>query len=110
LPLGLFSHSDQGQQWMTGVPAARSSTGWGGRVADLVRDMNTNDQISMSLSLSGTNIFQTGRETIEFAIDPYNGSVGIYGYSDHHDEWNVFDRMRTGAINSMLDHEYQDMF
>ena len=60
-------------------------------------------------SLGGTNIFQTGRETIEFALDPYNGSSGIYGYGDH-DEWNVFDRMRTQAINSMVDSEYQNMF
>jgi uncharacterized protein (DUF1501 family) len=109
LPLGLFSHSDQGQQWMTGLPNGRSGTGWGGKVADLIKDMNTNTNISMNLSLSGTNIFQTGQETIEFALDPYDGSSGIYGYGDH-DEWNVFDRMRTRAINSMLDKEYQNMF
>jgi len=109
LPLGLYSHSDQSQQWMTGLPNGRSSTGWGGRVADLVRDMNNSPNISMNLSLGGTNIFQTGQETIEFALDPYNGSSGIYGYGQH-DEWNVFDRMRTRAINSMVDHEYQDMF
>ncbi len=109
LPLGLYSHSDQGQQWMTGLPNERSATGWGGKVADLVNDMNNNPNISMNLSLSGTNIFQTGRETIEFALDPYNGSSGIYGFGEH-DEWNVFDRMRTQAINSMLEAEYQDMF
>ena len=109
LPLGLYSHSDQGQQWMTGLPNERSATGWGGKVADLINDMNNNPNISMNLSLGGTNIFQTGRETIEFALDPYNGSSGIYGYGDH-DEWNVFDRMRTQAINSMVDSEYQNMF
>jgi uncharacterized protein (DUF1501 family) len=109
LPLGLYSHSDQGQQWMTGLPNERSATGWGGKVADLVNDMNNNPNISMNLSLSGTNIFQTGKETIEFALDPYNGSSGIYGYGEH-DEWNVFDRSRTEAINSMLDAEYQNMF
>lgn len=109
LPLGLYSHSDQGQQWMTGLPNGRSATGWGGKVADLIRDMNTNQNISMNLSLSGTNIFQTGQETVEFALDAYNGSSGIEGYGDH-DEWNVFDRMRTRAIDNMLEREYQDMF
>ncbi len=109
LPLGLFSHSDQGQQWMTGLPNGRSGTGWGGKVADLVNDMNNNPNISMNLSLGGTNIFQTGNETIEFALDPYNGSSGISGYGDH-DEWNVFDIMRTQAINSMLEAEYENMF
>ncbi|MEO5906546.1 MAG: DUF1501 domain-containing protein [Saprospiraceae bacterium] len=109
LPLGLYSHSDQGQQWMTGLPNGRSGTGWGGKVADLIKDMNNNENISMNLSLSGTNIFQTGQNTIEFALDPYDGSAGIYGYGDH-EEWNVFDRMRTRAIKSMVEHEYQDMF
>ena len=109
LPLGLYSHSDQAQQWMTGLPNQRSATGWGGKVADLIRDMNTSTNISMNFSLSGTNIFQTGQETVEFSLDPYYGSSGIYGYGDH-EQWNVFDRMRTRAINSMLEHEYQDMF
>ncbi|HUR31550.1 MAG TPA: DUF1501 domain-containing protein [Saprospiraceae bacterium] len=109
LPLGLYSHSDQGQQWMTGLPNERGTTGWGGRVADIIRDMNTNSNVSMNFSMSGTNVFQTGLETIEFTLDPYDGSSGIYGYGEH-DEWNVFDRMRTRAIKSMIDHEYQDMF
>lgn len=109
LPLGLFSHSDQGQQWMTGLPNERSGVGWGGKVADLINDMNNNPNISMNLSLGGTNIFQTGENTIEFALDPYNGSSGIYGYGNNED-WNVFDRMRTQAINSMVDYEYSNMF
>jgi uncharacterized protein (DUF1501 family) len=109
LPLGLYSHSDQGQQWMTGLPNGRSGTGWGGKVADLIGDMNNNSNISMNISLSGTNVFQSGEQTVEFALDPYDGSSGIYGYGDH-DEWNVFDRMRTRAINSMVEQEYQNMF
>jgi uncharacterized protein (DUF1501 family) len=109
VPLGLFSHSDQGQQWMTGLPNGRSGTGWGGKVADLIKDMNNNPNISMNLSLNGTNIFQTGENTVEFALDPYDGSSGIDGYGATED-WNVFDRMRTKALNSMIDAEYQDMF
>ncbi len=109
LPLGLYSHSDQGQQWMTGLPNGRSGTGWGGKIADIIKDMNNSPNISMNLSLSGTNIFQTGETTIEFALDPYSGSSGITGYGDV-EEWNVFDRLRTKAINSLVDYEYQDMF
>jgi uncharacterized protein (DUF1501 family) len=63
----------------------------------------------MNFSMSGTNVFQTGLDTVEFALDPYNGSSGIYGYGDV-EEWNVFDRLRTKALNSMIDREYQDMF
>ena len=109
LPLGLYSHSDQGQQWMTGISNGRSATGWGGRVADIVNDMNNSPNISMNLSLGGTNIFQTGQNTIEFALDPYDGSSGIYGYGAT-EEWNVFDRMRTQALKSMIEFEYQNLF
>jgi len=109
VPLGLYSHSDQGQQWMTGLPNGRSATGWGGKVADLINDMNNNPNISMNMSMSGTNIFQTGESTVEFTLDPYDGSSGIYGYGDTED-WNVFDRMRTKALKSMIDYEYQNMF
>ncbi|NND33443.1 MAG: DUF1501 domain-containing protein [Saprospiraceae bacterium] len=110
LPLGLFSHSDQIQQWQTSLPHERSaSLGWGGRVADLIRDMNTNQNISMNVSLSGTNVFQSGQMTIEYAIDPYGGSIGIEGY-EKENMYDVFNLMRTQAIDNMIDHEYQDIF
>ena len=34
LPLGLFSHSDQQEQWLTSVPQSRAGTGWAGRAAE----------------------------------------------------------------------------
>lgn len=109
LPLGLYSHADQIQQWQTGLPHERASKGWGGKVADLIHDMNINQDISMNVSLAGTNVFQTGESTIEYALDPYNGSIGIYGYGTT-DMYDVFNIQRTRAIDNMLDAEYQDMF
>lgn len=109
MPLGLFSHSDQSQQWQTGLPHVRSNLGWGGRIADMIQDMNTNQNISMNISLGGTNTFQIGSNTIEYSIDPYNGSVGIEGYGEF-DEWNVYDNVRTQAVKSMIEAQYQDMF
>lgn len=106
LPLGLYSHSDQTQQWQTGRPHERSSIGWGGRVADLVQDMNTNENISMNISLSGTNIFQQSSNTIEFAIGP-EGATGLLGYGPG--TW-LFDSLRTQAVNTMLDAAYQDIY
>src|SRR4051812_31481075 len=34
LPQGLYSHSDQAEQWQTSTPEGRSSQGWGGRMGD----------------------------------------------------------------------------
>jgi len=104
-PLGLFSHSDQQQQWQTGRPHERTNLGWGGRVADLIQSMNSNQNISMNISLQGSNIFQRGNEIIPYTIGP-DGSIGIYGY----DEQNPFDQLRTQALNSMMDRDYQDIY
>ncbi|MCB0650062.1 MAG: DUF1501 domain-containing protein, partial [Saprospiraceae bacterium] len=68
IPLGLFSHSDQLKNCQTGLPHVRTHIGWGGRMADLLNSMNTNQNVSMNISLSGTNIFQYGETLVEFAI------------------------------------------
>ena len=68
LPPQLFSHQDQSTQWQSSIPDKPFTTGWGGRLADLVDASNANNQISMSISLSGTNSFQRGNKVAEFAL------------------------------------------
>lgn len=108
MPLGLFSHSDQIQQWQTGLPHERSSKGWAGKMADLIGDCNSNQNISMNVSLSGSNIFQTGDVTVEYAIDPFYGPVGMDGYNP--DAMYLTETLRTQAINSLIEQYYQDIF
>ena len=104
IPLGLFSHTDQEQQWQTGIPNERVRTGWGGRVADLLKDMNTNQKVSISLSLNGTNLFQQGNETLPFSLNT-NGAEIIWAYS-RGNEWDS----RSQVIDSLMYHNYQDAF
>ena len=107
LPLGLYSHSDQITHWQTSLPDQRSSLGWSGRMADLLRSSNSNDTVSMNISLAGTNVFQSGTQVVPYAIRPEgNGSVGITGYGGA----SVFDQLRTTAIDSLLDQQYQNLF
>lgn len=107
LPFGLFSHSDQDQQWQTSVPQVNSPTGWGGRLADMVQSANTNQNISMNISLSGKNIFQLGQTAAEYSILPTgSGSVGIKGYGG----LQTFDQIRTAAVDSLMEKQYQDIF
>jgi uncharacterized protein (DUF1501 family) len=105
LPLGLFSHADQVQQWQSGRTDERSAIGWGGRIADLLHNMNSNQNISMNISLTGSNIFENGENIIEFVINRYGGS-GIWGYGG---DW-AYDQIRTGAINAMRSRPYSDMY
>jgi len=104
-PLGLFSHADQIQQWQTGRPHERTNTGWGGKIADLVQSMNSNENISMNISLRGSNIFQRGDQIIPYTISN-NGSIGINGYNGS----GHFNELRTAAVNTMLERDYQDIY
>ncbi len=106
LPLGLFSHSDQQMHWQTGTPDLRSPIGWGGKIADLLQSTNNNQNISMNISLSGSNVYQAGNNTVEYAINAYDGSYGITGY----DGGGLFNQLRTAAIDSLLEKQYQDVF
>jgi uncharacterized protein (DUF1501 family) len=108
LPLGLFSHSDQIEQWQTGIPNERTGKGWGGKIADLINDCNPNQNISMNISLSGSNVYQTGEMTVEYAIDPYSGAVGMSGY-DPESTW-LTNQIRTRAIDSLIEYQYEDIF
>ncbi|MEM7374609.1 MAG: DUF1501 domain-containing protein [Bacteroidota bacterium] len=107
IPFGLFSHADQAKQWLTSIPQTNASTGWGGRLADLVQSANSNPNISMNISLSGKNVFQLGNESAEYSILPTgNGSIGIEGYGGN----STFDKVRTQAVRSLLEKQYQDIF
>ncbi len=84
LPRQLFSHSDQQVQWQNSVPDRPSSTGWGGRLADLVNTFNTSEEISMSISLAGVNYFQVGAKVAQYAVTTngaatFNGSTARSG-------------------------------
>ena len=108
VPLGLFSHSDQQQEWMTGKPHERDIRGWGGKIADQLNNLNPQNSLSMNVSLSGTNIFQTGNDTIEFSIGYNENEVGITGYES--ESWDGFDEAMTKGIDRMLDLNHTDPF
>lgn len=81
-PLGLFSHSDLQQHWQTAVPQSRSQfTGWGGRIADMLNsDHNSNPNVSMNISLSNLNLFQSGTDVIPYVVQA-SGATRLNGYS-----------------------------
>ena len=106
VPVGLFSHSDQINQWQTAAPADRIADGWGGRIADRMQNVNAANGISMNISLSGTNVFQSGQVAAEYSIDAAgNGVVGINGYGDT----SEFGQFRTQTIDALLAVEQQGL-
>ncbi len=106
VPQGLFSHADQIHQWQTSIPDQSNSYGWAGRMADILHSANSNEKISMNLSLSGNNVMQKGRNVVSFSIDPQEGALGINQYG----ESSEFGAIQTSAINSMLEQQYANLF
>lgn len=109
VPLGLFSHSDQQEQWQTSIPQSRAGTGWAGRMADLLQSLNGNQTVSMNISLSGSNIFQAGQNIFEYAITP-TGAVSLSGYNG---SWAMNDpasmKARSAAVDSQLAQQYSNL-
>jgi uncharacterized protein (DUF1501 family) len=108
-PLGLYSHSDQQMHWMTGFASKRDSVGWAGRMGDLLSSCNTQVNIPMNISFSGSNILQTGNENVEYSINPWNPTVGIN--SDEINPWsNWFDYLKKDAMTNIVDQTYANIF
>jgi uncharacterized protein (DUF1501 family) len=67
-PPQLFSHDDQQSQWQSANPNVQS-TGWGGRLGDLMLDDNGIDKLFTCITASGNAVFMTGETAFQYQID-----------------------------------------
>ena len=67
LPPQLFSHNDQQSFWQSSHPEG-ATTGWAGRIADLVLDGNSNHSTFTSISVSGNAVMMTGRDAFQYQV------------------------------------------
>lgn len=109
LPLGLFSHSDQQEQWQTSTPDVRSAVGWAGRMADLLKELNAVDKVSMNISLSGNNVWQAGQTVFDYSITE-DGAVGPSGYNFDYQEYQEVTQPRSAAVDGLLGLHYSNLF
>lgn len=103
LPPQLFSHADQQVEWQTGWPDGPRTSGWGGRLADLLTSFNSINTISMSISLAGSNTFQVGNKIIEYQVSP-QGPIGLSGFG------GADGQIRYHAVQKLLNLPYQNLF
>src|SRR5581483_11721054 len=71
-PYQLFSHSDQIAQWQSASSKGPSSTGWGGRTADIIVPLNdpNSGRYPVITSVAGSALFAIGVSTFPLAIPP----------------------------------------
>lgn len=110
-PLGIYSHSDQSMQWQTSVPQSRDAVGFGGRMADLLQASNSNQSLSMNLSLDGKNIFQRGHDIAEYAIRSNIGpnNVGFESFPTWWSNAGYLNQLRDNAIDNMMSNTYANL-
>ncbi len=76
LPPKLFSHNDQQSTWQSSLPEGATS-GWGGRMGDLIAAGNTNSTFTC-VNVSGNAVFLSGGSAVQYQVTP-GGSVPING-------------------------------
>lgn len=113
LPRNLFSHADQLQQWQTSVPTEAGGIGWAGRAADILQSSVNDSRISMNVSVSGNNVWQTGRKLFAYSIGD-SGSLQLANYNSPFDApdvgFSARTALRTAAVDNILHQEYQNLF
>ncbi len=105
VPPYLFSHSDQQVQWQTSVPDSPTKIGWGGRLADMSQALNSGSQISMNISIAGTNYFQVGNEVFQYPVNQ-NGSIGLSQYTSTSSPT----KQQYSAVRDVVGHSYGHVF
>src|SRR5579862_941791 len=70
VPSALFSHSDQSSQWQTGIPSGNGSSGWGGRISDLMQSQNSGAIFPPLTATTGCQLFCTGVQTFPASVPP----------------------------------------
>jgi uncharacterized protein (DUF1501 family) len=79
LPNNLFSHSDQQAQWQSSISDESPRTGWGGRMADLLKDLNGTNTTSTCISVNGNNLWENGTTISSYKVSSSAGfGIGFY--------------------------------
>lgn len=105
VPMGLYSHSDQQVQWQSSISDKPFSSGWGGRLADLVNAAyNSGGKVSMSVAMTGLNSFQAGAGGgVEQYIIGQNGTVSLEGYGiNYKNAYNIPGDVTGGYKNTSI--------
>jgi len=109
IPLGLMSHSDQFKHWQTANPGIRTNTGLFGKVADILQPAKAAEDISMNISLAGSNILQSGVKSTQYAITE-KGSVGLKAKESSNPATQALNQELLRGFESLLEKVHNNDF
>jgi len=116
LPPQLYSHADQAAYWQSSPPTNTPTTGWGGRMCDLLVSANATPNIPIMTSMSGGDTFIRGdtvngyimhasqAQTIQLPYDPApGGSQAAFNALQAQDtQAHVLERTLAGTLNHSI--------
>lgn len=108
VPRHLFSHNDQQDQWQTAQADRVNTSGWAGRIADVLAHAKGDSVMPLNLSLNGSNLLQTGQRALAFAISPH-GAIrldNLEAAGATADLRAAFDRVRGVPARHLLERSY----
>lgn len=98
-PLNLYSHDDQQAQWQRAHADRQSSTGWAGRMLELISHPNGRATLPPGIGIGETNQLLTGRTTAPYVVNP-EGTQGIE-LNEEPDRRAVFEAMLEGSSHAL---------
>jgi uncharacterized protein (DUF1501 family) len=109
LPPQLFSHNDQQDQWHALKGTSTTTSGWGGRVADVLMGSNVPvplvQSLAVNLSLSGQSLFQAGASSVPYTMGA-TGPVAIFGL----DGTDALSISRRNAFEAVLSADHSTIY
>ncbi|WP_394761542.1 DUF1501 domain-containing protein [Phenylobacterium sp.] len=67
IPANLFSHNDQQSTWQADAIEG-AQLGWGGRMGDMLANMNGTSTLFTAVSVSGNAVFLSGQSVIQYQL------------------------------------------
>ncbi len=94
-----------GRQVSVTAPAHYHSSGWGGRIADLLHSVHNDSTISMNLSMSGNNFFQTGGNR----FSPCQSQGDRRSDFRLRTSWRTDDKTKFETVKGMFDRTHDNL-
>ena len=106
LPPQLFSHNDQ-QNYVMSLERTKPQQGWASRMADLMFDANLNQDLSMNMTLSGANTWQSGGNITPYSLNA-SGVETLWSFNPN--SADEFERARSDLFNTLLTQNQPHLF
>ena len=108
IPPQLFSHNDQQGQWHTLRGEAILTSGWGGRVADVLSSQLGGQSLPTNISLSGTTAFQAGNTSVPYVMGA-TGSTPFSGLTPGDSASNTFQSIASANYRNIYQRSFSEV-